>query len=104
MSKRLVASFTLMAAICFPAFASDPIILFRVKQNGHVFIDCIGVDYIGMASVKARLEELKRWNARQRVVEFIVEDGAPAALVSKYHMLVVSEGFRFGKSSGGPCN
>lgn len=103
MTKKLVASLALMAVIISPAIASDSTILFRVERNGHVFIDCIGVVYTDVASVKTRLEELKRWNSRAPV-DFMVEDGAPAALARKYRNLVVSEGFRFGKSNGGPCN
>lgn len=102
MGKKLGALFALVAAISSPAIASDPIVLFRVERSGHVFMDCVGVDYIGMASVKARLEELKRWNPRMPI-DFRVEAGAPADLVSKYRKLIVSERFIFGKANG-PCN
>jgi|GEM_PF-5001798 hypothetical protein len=99
MAKTLLARFALMAAISNPAYASDPAILFHVERNGHVFIDCLGVDYADVASVKTRLEELKRWNPHA-LVDFFVDDGAPADVASTYRKLVVSEGFRFGKSSG----
>ena len=102
MINRMAVSFALMAAIGLPACASATT-LFRVKQNGNVFLDCVGVDYTSVASVKARLQELKRWNPHDLTVEFFVEDGAPAALVNQYRKLVVHEGFKFGTTSG-PCN
>lgn len=103
MNQRLAASLALLFAISAPACASA-ITLFHVERNGHVFIDCIGVDLTDTASVKERLKELKRWNPHDLTVEFWADDGAPADLVSKYRKLVVSEGFRFGRSNRGPCN
>jgi len=99
--KKLIASLALTAALISPAFASDPIILFRVERNGHVFIDCLSADYADTASIKKRLEELKRWNPKTRL-EFFSLDGAPTDLVRKYRNLIIGEGFRFGTTRE-PC-
>ncbi len=99
--KKLVVSLVVTAALISPAFASAPIIPFSVERNGHVFIGCLSADYADTASVKMRLEELKRWNPKARI-EFFALDGAPTDLVRKYRKLVIGEGFRFGTTRE-PC-
>lgn len=93
----------LIAALSASAIAADQAIYFVINRDWHVSIDCMGTVPTDFALVKERLEELKRADP-QAAVDFVAIDGAPAALVSKYRELVVSEGFRFGKSRTGPCN
>jgi hypothetical protein len=98
-----IAQLILIAALSSSAIAADQEIYFVVGSDGHVSIDCIGTVPTDFALIKKRLEDYKRAEPLASV-DFVVMHGAPLALVRKYRELVVSRGFRFGKSRSGSCN
>jgi hypothetical protein len=101
--KKLIAPLAVTAALSASAGAADQAIHFVIDRDGRISIDCMGTVPTNFSLIKERLEELKRADP-QAPVDFVAIGDAPAALVSKYRELVVSEGFRFGKARSGPCN